>query len=127
MHSKFFKLLGITGISLACLLMMAPIPAWGETLEVRISSDEDDAKQDEAPMYFHNDDLDLGDGDEEVGLRFLGVTVPKGSTIDYAYVEFTAHETVDRTVRIDISGEDVGNAPPFHLVSRHPDKTTGKG
>jgi hypothetical protein len=100
--------------------MMAPMQAWADTLEVRISADEDDANQDEANMYLYRTQLDFGDQDEEVGLRFLNVTVPKGSTIDYAYIEITSDETrTSSTVRIDISGEDVGDAPAFQDVDNH--------
>ena len=119
MHSKFSKFLGITVISLACLLVMAPIQTWGDTLDIRISQSSDDCQQDAADVDCNSSGLDVGDEDEEMGLRFQGVTVPKGSTIDYAYIEFYCYEDHPELVNIYIYGEDVGNPPTFVEVDEH--------
>ena len=65
MHSKFSKFFGITVISLACMLVMAPIQTWGETLDIRISQSSDDCQQNEAPTDCDRSGFDVGDEDED--------------------------------------------------------------
>jgi hypothetical protein len=99
--------------------MIVPIQAWGDTLDIRISQSSDDAQQSGPPMKLTATGLDVGDEDEELGLRFQGVTVPKGSTIDYAYIEFYCYEDHPELVNIYIYGEDLGNPPTFVDVDEH--------
>jgi hypothetical protein len=101
------------------LVMAAPAPVQGVIFEKRITADDDDAQQDDAVMHLNDNELDVGDNDEDMALRFLGVTVPKGSTINDAYVEFTAKENLDKDPDVDIYGEDVGDAPGFTSENNH--------
>jgi hypothetical protein len=99
--------------------MLAPIQAWAETLDIRISQSSDDCQQSGPPTYCDRTGLDVGDEDEEIGLRFQNVTVPKGSTIDYAYIEWYCYEDHPELVNIYIYGEDLGNPPTFVEVDEH--------
>jgi hypothetical protein len=106
-------------IAAAGLVMAAPAQVQGITLDIRISNADDDAQQDGARTYLDLTELDLGDEQEEIGLRFVNVTVPKNSTITNAYVEFTAYETRDKDPDVDIYGHDVSDAPAFEAVDNN--------
>jgi hypothetical protein len=103
----------------AGLVMVAPAQVQGVTLERRISQNDDDAQQDDADMLLHSSELDVGDPDEEIGLRFLNVTVPKNSTITRAYIEFTSKDNLDKKPDVEIYGEDVGDPPIFTSEDNH--------
>ncbi|MCK4986888.1 MAG: hypothetical protein KAS40_15265, partial [Desulfobacterales bacterium] len=104
--------------AVAGLLMAAPAPVQGATLDKRISQSHDDAQQNSGIMKLTSTGLDVGDEDEEIGLRFQ-VSVPKGSTITNAYIEFYCYENHPELVNIEIWGEDVGDAPVFLDVANH--------
>jgi hypothetical protein len=106
-------------MAVAGLVMAAPAQVQGVVFEKRITADNDDAQQNDADMHLNDSELDVGDNDEEMALRFLGVTVPKGSTINNAYVEFTCRTDTDKDPDVDISGEDVGDAPGFGTEDNH--------
>ncbi|MBN2016048.1 LamG domain-containing protein, partial [Candidatus Dojkabacteria bacterium] len=90
-----------------------------ESLSVRVASGEDDAEEQNPPggsMYLTSTDLELvsdGSIDQEVGMRFQNITVPPGSTITNAYVEFTADETDSGTTNLTFYGEDSDDASTF--------------
>jgi hypothetical protein len=118
-------------IAVAGLVMVAPAQVQGLTFEKRIIADDDDAQQNDASMHLHDNELDVGDNNEEMGLRFVNVTVPRNSTITNAYIEFTCKESTDKDPDVDIYGEDVGDAAIFtgednHIETRMANKTTEK-
>ena len=69
------------------------------TLEVRISHNNDDAEEREnnQGMYLTSTDLELvyngGRGRQQVGMRFLNITIPQGTVIKNTYIRFTVDET----------------------------------
>lgn len=79
-------------------------------------------------------DLELGEFDttgdpdyglQTIGLRFNNVTIPAGSTILAASVQFTCDATGEGPVQLTIYGEDVGNSSVFeeavqYTVSQRP-------
>ena len=129
MPYKINSTLLLTIIAIGCLLMATPTPVQGASVDIPISQSHDDAQQDEGSMKLTSSGLDVGDTDEEIGLRFQ-VSVPKGSTITNAYIEFYCYEDHPETVNIGIWGEDVGDADMFldvtnHITDRyHANKTT---
>jgi hypothetical protein len=106
-------------IAVTGLVMVAPAQVQGVTFEKRIIANDDDAQQEGAAMHLNDSELDVGDPDQEMGLRFLNVTVPKGSTITKAYIEFTAHTDRDKKPDVEIYGEEVGDAPIFTSEDNH--------
>ena len=86
-------------------------------LDIRVSSSVDDAEEDASgPMYLDSSDLEIvadGGGDQTVGMRFTGVTIPQGATITSAYVQFQADETKSVATSLNIQAEDVANAGIF--------------
>ena len=118
MPYKINSTLLLITIAVAGLLMAAPAPVQGATLDKRISQSYDDAQQNDGNMSLTSSGLDVGDDGEEIGLRFQ-VSVPKGSTITNAYIEFYCYEDHPELVNIEIWGEDVGDAPMFLDVDNH--------
>lgn len=51
--------------------------------------------------------------EQVIGLRFNGVTIPQGATINSAFIQFTADETDDVLTNLNIQGELAENAAAF--------------
>ena len=88
------------------------------TFEVRIAADYDDAEERENQgMYMNSSDLELvydgSRGRQQVGMRFLNVTIPQGTEVKNAYIRFTADETSSSNVTVTFFGEDVDDAVTF--------------
>ena len=82
------------------------------TVSKRISSSSDDAEEDdEGDMSRSSSDLDLGE--DFVGLRFTGLSIPNGAEISEAYITFTAQEDESGSARVKIYGHDNGNPATF--------------
>ena len=91
---------------------------------VPLSADDAEQENDEIDSYF-DDDLDVGwEGAPDafntvnIGLRFQNVTVPKGATIDSAYLTLCSHEP--REARVDaaiitITGEASDSAMTYNV------------
>jgi len=96
------------------------------TIEVRVSANWDDVEeyQDgdaETEWFWKSTDLELvydgsSRGNQIVGIRFLNVTVPQGSTIDSAYIEFEVDETNNQDGTVRIQGEKATNAAAFQPI-----------
>ena len=98
---------------------LAPYPPT-QIFETRISNGYNDAEEiwsdGSGDMSRSSSDLELGfDGDEGqlVGMRFKDVTIPAGSTITHAYIEFTADESHSGHSRLEFYGEATGSAEAF--------------
>ena len=89
------------------------------TLEVRISHNNDDAEEREnnQGMYLTSTDLELvyngGRGRQQVGMRFLNITIPQGTVIKNTYIRFTVDETTSSDVTVTFYGEDIDDAVTF--------------
>ena len=89
------------------------------TLEVRISHNNDDAEEREnnQGMYLTSTDLELvyngGRGRQQVGMRFLNITIPQGTVIINTYIRFTVDETTSSDVTVTFYGEDIDDAVTF--------------
>jgi hypothetical protein len=62
-----------------------------------------------------NNDLELVTDSvvQTVGLRFTGVTIPRGATIRTAYIQFQADETQSEATSLTIEGQATDNPPAF--------------
>ncbi|MEM7065778.1 MAG: DUF11 domain-containing protein, partial [Cyanobacteria bacterium P01_B01_bin.77] len=83
--------------------------------EGRVSADDDDAEELSGSVDTGSSDLELvfDDGNQTVGIRVGGVTIPQGATITNAYIQFTVDETTTGATNLTIVGEDVDNAQSF--------------
>jgi hypothetical protein len=91
-------------------------------IDVRVSASSDDAE--EAPsgsISVTNSDLELvlddDAGNQTVGMRFNGVTIPQGATIVNAYVQFKVDETSSGATSLTVQGQAADNAPTFTTAS----------
>lgn len=110
-----------------CLLLwstglMASAPrAAAASFEVRVASSSDDAEESASGgVSITSSDLELvyGGSNQVVGMRFLGIAVPQGSTVSSAWIQFQADETQSETTTLSIQAEAADNAPTFSKVSR---------
>jgi hypothetical protein len=86
------------------------------TLEVRVASGADDAEESSiGSMYITSSDLELvTDGNvQTVGIRFAGITIPPGSSITNAYIQFQTDEVSTAPTALAINGEASDNASAF--------------
>jgi PKD repeat protein len=92
----------------------------GTTVERRVGSSADDAEEAATGgMYLNSSDLELVfDGsNQRVGLRFTGVTVPKGATILRAYLQFEAKELQSEATNLVVQGLAADNTTTFTTAS----------
>ena len=65
-------------------------------------------------LDFSSGDIDLtestGEGQQSIGLRFKDVNVPQGTSIDNAYIQFTADESDSTSVNLLVQGVDTDDA-----------------
>ena len=85
--------------------------------EARVIAGPDDAEESNVgKVSLSSSDLELvvdGTIAQTVGLRFRGVTVPKGATIARAYVQFQVDERSSDVASLTIRGQATDNAPAF--------------
>ncbi len=94
------------------------------SVEKLIATENDDMEQDVAGggNDMGSSDLEFFDdgGDQIIGLRFTGINIPQGATIDSASVEFIIDETEnDGEVYGFITGEKVIDAPLLENINFH--------
>ena len=61
--------------------------------------------------------LDGSRGNQIVGMRFTGVTVPKGATVSSAYIQFQADRATSTATALTIQGQAADNAGSFTKAS----------
>lgn len=97
--------------------------ATATTLAIRVDQSNDDAEESSSGnVSLSSTDLELirEGSDQTVGLRFQDVTIPAGSTITSAILEFTVDETEPTdTTHLTIAGEDTENAAVFADVTNN--------
>jgi hypothetical protein len=93
-------------------------PSGGE-MDVWVTQGNDDLEE-----YKSNGNVDWGSSDLEIpneagtnaqwiGMRFQNITVPQGSSIANAYIQFTADVSNSEATNITIYGQDIDTAPAF--------------
>jgi hypothetical protein len=88
----------------------------GTVLDIPVAANADDAEEPSTgAVDLGSSDLELGqDGSPQtVGLRFAGVSVPRGATITSAYVQFQADETNSNAVSLTVDGQASDTAAAF--------------
>ncbi len=90
-------------------------------LDVRISAGSDDAEQrvSDGFMYLDSSDLELTNdpgvtkGNQSVGMRFNGITIPQGASIVQAYIEFQVDEASSEATSLVFHGQAADNSATF--------------
>lgn len=112
--------------ALVCLIVIAPLGAvWaGGTIEAQPDGGDEDAEQAGASFTHGSSDLDMMNDDHDyiaethdsAAIRFKGIAIPQGATIDSAYITFTSrydnNDTDDPTSLI-IYGQKAQNPWDF--------------
>lgn len=86
-------------------------------IEVRVTSGTDDAEErSTGRMRLTSSDLELvydGGGNQTIGLRFNGVSIPQGASITNAYIQFETDEISTGGASLTLHGEASDNAATF--------------
>ncbi len=108
---------------LFAMLLLAPAGMAQITVTSQVSASSDDAEEQGAngsspgSMDLTSSDLELvrdgNDGDQWVGMRFNGLSIPQGAYITNAYIQFTVDEDDDIAGDKVIWAEDVDNSTTF--------------
>lgn len=76
-----------------------------------------DASSNPGQLYFSSTDLEMSEdgshGHQSLGMIFDGINSAQGSTIDNAYLEFTADESDSGSVSLLVRAANVDNASPW--------------
>jgi hypothetical protein len=91
-------------------------PGGSGVLDVPVRAGADDAEQRSSSTSVTGGDLELvvdGSTVQTVGVRFTGVTVPRGATVSNAYVQFQADEAASGASSLTIAGQAADNPPGF--------------
>ncbi len=104
------------------LTILSISPLYAKTLSISIDNGYDDVEEKEKGgyIYFHSSDLELvkdnynHQNKQTVGLRFNNISLPQGSSISNAYIEFSVDETDSKSIDLKITGHAVDDAPPFN-------------
>jgi peptidoglycan/xylan/chitin deacetylase (PgdA/CDA1 family) len=90
------------------------------TIEVSVAASQDDAEEGiNQQVYLDSSDLELvydsynNAGNQTVGLRFAGVSIPAGATIINAWVQFKVDEAGTAGCVLAVHGHDTDNAASF--------------
>ncbi|MGA1796336.1 MAG: PilC/PilY family type IV pilus protein [bacterium] len=110
-------------IAAAFLLCVLSPRAWPESLDIRVSSSEDDAEErvSDGVVDCGSSALEMiqESSDQIVGIRFRDVTVPRGAAITNAYIEFKTDETSSVYTTLYFKGEASDNAAAFSESGNH--------
>lgn len=85
-------------------------------VQVRVATGPDDGEESNVgKVVLNSTDLELvfDKVNQTVGLRFNGVTIPRGATISRAYVQFHTDERTSDVVSLTIRGQAADNAAAF--------------
>ena len=94
------------------------------TMEIRVASSNDDAEEDVASgvMSLDNSDIELikDSSNQIVGIRFTQVSIPQGSQIANAYIQFTCDENNNvNPCNLMVYAENSDNAATFTSSNRN--------
>jgi len=90
------------------------------TIDISVAASQDDAEEGiNQQVYLDSSDLELvydaynNAGNQTVGLRFSGVSIPAGATIVNAWLQFKVDETSTAGCALTVQGHDTDNATAF--------------
>lgn len=81
------------------------------TVDVRIDRSSDDADEDGGSVTLDDSKPSIGETGRYVGLKFRGITIPQGATINSAYMEFTSDSNQDKAPSSVLIYAHDGNNP----------------
>lgn len=121
--AKAFDNLGASTVSATVAVTVNAVqPPLTSSIEKRVLSKSDDAEQyTNGTVVLNHKVLNIvyeskTTGNQDIGLRFTGLTIPQGATITKAYIEFVADKTSSGTASLTLYGEKTDNATTFTTV-----------
>jgi hypothetical protein len=105
----------MTGLDTITITVLPP-GGGTTTIAIPINSGSDDAEEKPAGnVIIGSIDIDLvaSGGNQTVGMRFNNVTIPQGSTIVNAFIQFTASGAGSTVTTLTLEGETADNATTF--------------
>ena len=111
----------LTGSDTLQVVVQPAPPAGSGSVDRRIAVSSDDAEESATGSYSgSSSDLELVfDGsNQQVGLRFPNITVPKSATITRAYVQFEADEAQSESTALTIRGQAADNPATFSSANK---------
>jgi hypothetical protein len=121
MRKNLRKILFMCLVGASALRVQAQLKV---TITAAVASSTDDVEENVSgtagSMYTNSSDLELmtdGSQTQKIGIRFTGMAIPQGATIQRAYIQFATKGDKNATSgTIVIKGEDVDNASTFTSV-----------
>jgi len=113
---RFVCAIPALALATLCALAILSPSAFAVTLEVRTTASTDDAEEFAGgSMYLGSGDLELvhDTSDQTVGMRWLGLTIPKAATITAAWIQFAAKESQSEATSLTFRGQAADAAPTF--------------
>ena len=101
-------------------LQLVALPVLSATVEVRINAGLNDIEQEPSGVIkTGSPTLELRSGSTHIGLRFPGVSIPRGSMVTNAWIQFEAasSQSAAQVSRITAAGTD--NAASFSTSSHY--------
>jgi hypothetical protein len=94
-----------------------PPPGTGGTVTFQISGGADDANEDGTSVDLSGSSVWIGNGASAsyTGLRFSGVNIPRGATINSAQLQFYNTSTTWHELKLNIAGDASDNSPSFSV------------
>ncbi len=99
-------------IGVNCICAGTSLPNANETICLRIDNGIDDIRE-QNQGWVQTNGNDLRIGEHQIGLRFNNITIPNGSNILSADIQFKAFQNNTESVNLTITGQLVGDAPEF--------------
>ena len=91
------------------------------TIQSQVAASSDDAEQSlSGSVSLSSSDLELtldGSNQQVVGMRFTGLNIPPGASIQNAYIQFQVDEASSDATSLTIQGQAIDNAPTFTSTS----------
>jgi len=108
-------LLVLTLILAVCWSPLSAQVGLTSTYIVQGGSDDAEEKINSGAMDIGSSDLELIQESSEqlIGIRFAGIQIPKGATINSAFIQFTVDETDDVLTNLVFEGELTADAQPY--------------
>lgn len=119
-------------VTLLWVLSIFSSSVYSATVQVRVSSNNDDAEERirDGEMYRISTDLEFGyddyretyrdyDGLQIVGIRFKELDIPQGAIINSAYIEFIADKAEHKSTNLIIFGEDKDSSDGFSVTNHN--------
>ena len=116
--TKLSSFLKYSTFFIALALIIAPAGlVWGASQDISVATGSDDAEEkiSGGAMATSSSDLEMVMETEEqiIGIRFQGVNIPNGATVENAYIQFTADESTSEATTLTIEGQAADNPGTF--------------